>query len=134
METRHTPGPWGVAPFVYGDEVVNIVKDYKQVPGGASAHWIAELDASLDFDSDREAALDEMYDNARLIAAAPELLAACKMVASFAQSWQPLTPGDIRIMLDAIAKAEGPASNAPGAVEAPPETGGGALGRVGGAE
>ena len=45
--------------------------------------------------------------NARLMAAAPDLLAACKMVASFAKGWEPLTPGDIRVMLDAIDKAEG---------------------------
>ncbi len=42
-----------------------------------------------------------------LIAAAPDLLAACKLVASYAVAWQPLSAGDIRVMTDAIAKAEG---------------------------
>lgn len=37
----------------------------------------------------------------------PELMAAAKEIASFAQSWQPLTPGDIKRLTDAIAKAEG---------------------------
>jgi hypothetical protein len=44
--------------------------------------------------------------NARVIRAAPALLAACKLVASFAKSWEPLTPGDIRVITDAIALAE----------------------------
>lgn len=35
-----------------------------------------------------------------------ELLAAAKTIASFAVSWQPLTPGDIKELTDAIAKAE----------------------------
>ena len=41
-----------------------------------------------------------------LIAAAPRLLAAAKTIASFAQSWQPLTPGDIKELTDAIREAE----------------------------
>jgi hypothetical protein len=45
--------------------------------------------------------------DARLIVAAPELLAAAKKIASFAVSWQPLTPGDIKELTDAIVKAEG---------------------------
>jgi uncharacterized Zn finger protein (UPF0148 family) len=44
---------------------------------------------------------------ARLMAAAPDLLAAAKLVASFAQSWRPLSPGDIQELTRAIAKAEG---------------------------
>lgn len=36
-----------------------------------------------------------------------ELLAAAKVIASFAVAWQPLSPGDIRALTDAIAKAEG---------------------------
>jgi hypothetical protein len=45
--------------------------------------------------------------NMRLIAAAPDLLGACKMVAEMAVGWQPLTPGDIAEVRAAIAKAEG---------------------------
>lgn len=48
---------------------------------------------------------DEQFT--RLVAAAPDLLRAAKLVASFAMSWQPLTPGDIKELTNAIAKAEG---------------------------
>jgi len=47
----------------------------------------------------------ECEANARLIAAAPELLRACQMVAEIAVAWQPLTPGDITEVKAAIAKA-----------------------------
>lgn len=49
----------------------------------------------------------EIVPNARLIAAAPDLLAACKMVADMAVGWGALTPGDIAEVKAAIAKAEG---------------------------
>ena len=49
----------------------------------------------------------EQDANARLIAAAPELLEACQMVADMAVSWQPLTPGDIAEVRAAISKATG---------------------------
>ena len=56
-------------------------------------------------DAKRDTAMHDA--NARLIAAAPDLLEACKMVASFAVSWQPLSVGDIQEVIKAIAKAEG---------------------------
>ncbi len=46
-------------------------------------------------------------DDARLIAAAPELLRACKAIAAMAVAWEALTPGDIAEVRGAIAKAEG---------------------------
>ena len=39
--------------------------------------------------------------------AAHDLLAACQLVASCAVTWEPLTPGDIRAVTEAIAKATG---------------------------
>jgi hypothetical protein len=50
---------------------------------------------------------EERKANARLIAAAPELLHACKMIADLAVCWEALTPGDIAEVRAAIAKAEG---------------------------
>jgi hypothetical protein len=97
----HTPGPWKV--------------------GARSCEWNSPASPYLHVDGDRGPLVakvrmrqdmdtlggEECLANARLIAAAPDLLAACKMIASFAVSWEPLTPGDIRVVTDAIAKAEG---------------------------
>jgi len=53
-------------------------------------------------DEDRAACLS----GARAIEHLDELLKAAKFVASFAKSWEPLSPGDIRELTEAIAKAE----------------------------
>lgn len=77
-----TPGPWSIAPYAHGDETVNVVANYEEInePGCRvqRGDWIAELDAGLDFDSDDDAALDRMYANAHLIAAAPDLYEALR--------------------------------------------------------
>lgn len=78
--TKHTPGPWGIAPHSDGDEVLSVVADYQDLGNGQSrAHWIAECDASIDFGDDVDAALQVNEANARLIATAPELLGVLKL-------------------------------------------------------
>ena len=84
----HTPGPWTITRSSF----ITYIK------ADTGHKEIAVMYA--------ESGVDKKA-NAHLIAAAPELLAAAKMIASFAVSWQPLTPGDIRQLTDAIAKAEG---------------------------
>jgi hypothetical protein len=77
--TAHTPGPWIIAPYCHGDELLEIVAEYQELPGGSKvAHWIAECDAGCDFGDDREEVLGRNVANAHLIAAAPDLLAALK--------------------------------------------------------
>lgn len=49
----------------------------------------------------------EWEADAYLIAGAPALLRAAKLISGFAVSWEPLTPGDIAELNAAIAKAEG---------------------------
>lgn len=71
-----TPGDWEVAPHSDSDEVLNVVEGYEKVSNGARANWIAECDAQLDFDSDRDAQLELNASNAEFIAAAPRLLRA----------------------------------------------------------
>jgi hypothetical protein len=61
-------GPWRVAPRSSDDEIANVVSDYEVIPNGARANWIAELDASLDFDSHREDDIAQMVANAEFIA------------------------------------------------------------------
>lgn len=80
---KYTPGPWMVEPHSDQDEVVNVVSQYEVMPDGIKrAHWIAELDAQIDFDSDVEQQLVEVNANAHLISAAPELYEVVRMVAN----------------------------------------------------
>ena len=85
--SKSTPGPWEASsPGM--DYIVTASDGRKFIVGDAVYH-------------------PENEANARLIAAAPDLLRACKRVADMAVSWQPLTPGDIAEVKAAIAKAEG---------------------------
>ena len=62
----HTPGPWTIGP-------ANIVKAVTEIPGiGRQTQWIADV---IDC---RPMVVGEREANARLIAAAPKLLAALK--------------------------------------------------------
>ena len=85
--SKHTPGPWVTSRenvyeysrgHLLGAKRICVVDD-----------WIPSNEA-----------------NARLIAAAPDLLAACKMISDMAVEWDALTPGDIAEVNDAIKKAE----------------------------
>lgn len=88
-ETKFTPGPWEAVDH-YSDELsvvdsrgfeiaeapaTAILLDYSDKLG--IKHWAHSPDASLDLSADEQAA------NARLIAAAPELLAALEAVMPF---------------------------------------------------
>ena len=84
----HTPAPWVVA-IRPADESLYISMGNPT----RGAHCQFDLGCTL--------------ADALLIAAAPDLLAACKMVAAMAVGWEPLTPGDIAEVTTAIAKAEG---------------------------
>jgi hypothetical protein len=86
LRSNHTPGSWEVH---VGSDVT-----------GYPCYFIHGFSG----DQKRDVRLHDA--NARLIAAAPDLLAACKLIVSFAKSWEPLTPGDIRVITDAIALAE----------------------------
>jgi len=77
---KATKGPWAIEPCSDTDERRDVVADYKMVKGKKQAHWIAELDAQMDFDSDVEGQLSTLEANAEFIAHArediPYLLAA----------------------------------------------------------
>ena len=105
----HTPGPWEVLPESDSHEgPLNIVSEYEEKGGRASANWIAECDLQSDEAQNRA--------NARLIAAAPDLLEAANLTALHFERMN-LHP-DVNFMGDdeheawgalnrAIAKAEG---------------------------
>ena len=91
-----TPGPWS---WEYHPDFPNFSK--------VIALHFNERDVLL-CTGDGERAWGVIREaDARLIAAAPELLKACQMVADMAVSWQPLTPGDISEVNAAISKATG---------------------------
>lgn len=74
MSTQHTPGPWGLNPDWIGDDLAgHIPVSSKAGKGGhlalAQVVWIMEDDEHMGRNS------PECEANARLIAAAPELLA-----------------------------------------------------------
>lgn len=97
MTTKHTPGPW----------------DYKCAPNGdcgiisEEMYILAETFSAIR--AQDENAQAESVANARLIAAAPDMLEALKKFASWDQCW----PGNINLEgvcelgRAAIAKAEG---------------------------
>lgn len=96
MTTKHTPGPWEVQPDQRSQgEALAIV-------GGSSLIIARTPKATLDM----HRRVDEA--NARLIAAAPELLEALRAINQVLGGSQPIDiPGALMIARAAIAKAEG---------------------------
>ena len=91
----HTPAPWILDDL--GDKW-DLITETKN-PHGPS--WIAEIISGYDGDE----------ANAKLIAAAPELLEACKAMAEYISGqWEkdwPNRPNHLRLAENAIKKAEG---------------------------
>ena len=76
--SKHTPGPWSVVDEGHAEQ-------------GRPAHVRAlRLHIVVDHAED----FGDPAPDARLIAAAPDLLAACKMISDMAVAWEALTPGD----------------------------------------
>ena len=98
MSETHTPGPWrvrGGAASVYAFDIVG--------PKGEDIGYANQSDGADD---------PEVYPdgaNARLMAAAPDLLAACRafLAADPGEGYSPLEEAAIDLMRAAIAKAEG---------------------------
>jgi len=98
MSTAHTPGPWAYTP--------GILKHYVDSPDGDVHIGLQEMHPIDGHDVPSAA-------NARLISAAPELLAACKAVLAERDRFmsqfdpQPRDTPQIAACRAAIAKAEG---------------------------
>jgi hypothetical protein len=100
---KHTPGPWGVTQFT--DVIYVTRQDSIPVNGGMIATITSQLDGV-----NNDEKLKETYANARLIAAAPDLLDALQKI-----SKELRTSNDRMKMIEtietltnaAIAKAEG---------------------------
>lgn len=87
MDAQHTPKPWRVE-WDHSWQREVIVADDGQ--------WIATIGESAIYTGDSKA-------NARLIAAAPDLLEACRAVLSCCPDWD----ATVKMVKAAIAKADG---------------------------
>ena len=101
---KHTPGPWGTANMTEGrcsTPQLYVISESEQ---------IARISHIQGHGRQGEAAnIDERIANARLIAAAPELLAACKALVQQIDNGSSLTGGEVQVenARAAIAKAQG---------------------------
>lgn len=96
-ETKHTPGPWRVENH-----------RFKTTTESRWTVWSGSEAIAWTNGTDDESELAQQEANARLIAAAPELLAACKNMLEWARRVKQINPGpEIVNAINAIAKAEG---------------------------
>ena len=95
MKTEHTKGPWTIG-STDGNDIGIIARD-----SGNGGQMVAMAVVDEDYAQDT----DEHLSNARLIAAAPELLAALQPFTILNPLAMPSYAGSIAIAIDAIAKA-----------------------------
>ena len=100
--TKHTPGPWKVLPYdPETDQEISVVANHEILKSGlVKADWICEIVCH-----DLESITNEMHETAHLIAAAPDLLEACKAI--FNNKKCLLEVDEIELLCKAIGKAEG---------------------------
>jgi hypothetical protein len=95
-ESKHTPGPWEVES---GEAVYVLDKEYGRV---CTVNWLRGPFGSFGRRTDAEG-----HANARLIAAAPDLLAALRALVAKSTDLHGDWSEEWRKALEAIAKAEG---------------------------
>src|SRR5919201_3936496 len=97
--TKHTPGPWGVSGEVLNQGLV------VSAPGRRARQIVALVQAEIGYQADPA---PEAEANARLIALAPDLLAACRGVLEFLDNGTPIHPGSLleEELQALVAKAE----------------------------
>ncbi len=99
MAAKHTPGPWDTLDSALGIQVVAKGEDEEPVALAIVRSWCGQPVA------------EEITPNARLMAAAPELLAALEAFVSANErhgyEFDSNEPETYRLIKDAIAKAKG---------------------------
>ena len=96
---KHTPGPWTAQPVVDEEDELRVLS--------ADGSYVCSIDLDGTFEDD---ILAQIYADADMIAAAPELLDALKgMVryAEYAQLWNKTPNDEYHKAVEVIAKAEG---------------------------
>lgn len=102
-QTQHTPGPWEIMAR-NGHMGVGVGRDDKEV----ATVYLNYMDSSWDWDTTVDRPENEKAKaNARLIAAAPELLKVCEAVSSYYGASLDYQPHYLEMARAAIAKAEG---------------------------
>lgn len=110
-KTKHTPGPWVAEDPGYNTKS-SLAGNPILIQGPVDKESFGEELASLRLWSDHNEQNEQQRANARLIAAAPELLEAAKLALAALQREIDITdnefhPATMRILKAAIAKAEG---------------------------
>lgn len=98
MNTKFTPGPWSV--WTYGDSAIDIAVGPKA--GGVA---VAQIVTANGQGINTDAAMEAGAANARLIAAAPDLLGALQTIVANASSVQMDPQWAVQVARNAIAKA-----------------------------
>jgi hypothetical protein len=88
MGVKHTPGPWLISQD--HDYLIETKEQYS-----ICRYHVSEITESQDL------------ANARLIAAAPELLEVCKFILTIAKQGRPLIDSDLVALKEVICKATG---------------------------
>lgn len=120
MKAKHTQGPWTVENCV-SEELLDIILDY-EVPRAASPVLIGTTFFDEKDDPEPRIKLGEAKANARLMAAAPDLLEACEAairtldvaIRAGLHGWDGPTENEIvknhstmQVLVAAVAKAKG---------------------------
>jgi len=107
-EAKHTPGPWTAAILAEPlHKIPEYVADCIRESGGRDFRFVAASDAKGQCDICHVGNGSAGKANARLIAAAPDLLEACKAVMEMRIVQVEDEEGEIEMCRAAIAKAEG---------------------------
>lgn len=103
METKHTPGPWKFDTWHYATEAPR-----QELIVAGEEFRLAVLECDFVGDNPYTVPKEQAEANARLIAAAPELLAALEGMIEWARRVRHANPGmEVVNAINAIAKATG---------------------------
>jgi hypothetical protein len=102
----HTPGPWGISTVPTSIGTCHKIGPFPSLGNNGQTYACVYADNVRERDYGYTKVGDELLANARLIAAAPELLAACEKAVEWLDGWASAEPY-IDTLLAAIEKATG---------------------------